>query len=139
MNATAIALLGYIGWFLLLLGGIAVFRLTVSLSQGKPANSFRPDGADVSPFSARLCGAHTNGYESFPFMGGLLLLALATNNTAVTDPLALAALASRIAQSSVNLVSTSVGAVQIRFAFFLVQFFIAVYWTIQLSARLAGI
>lgn len=56
MNATAIALLGYIGWFLLLLGGIVVFRLTVSLSQGKPANSFRPDGADVSPFSARLVG-----------------------------------------------------------------------------------
>ena len=124
MNASVIALLGYISWFLLLLGSIAVLRVSVSLTRGKAANSFRPDGSDVSPFSARLCGAHANGYESFPFMGGLLLLALATNNTAITDPLALIALASRIAQSSVNLVSTSVVAVQIRFAFFLVQFFV---------------
>lgn len=135
MNATAIALLGYIAWTLLLLGGIAVLRVSVSVLQNKPANSFRPDGSDVSPFSGRLCRAHANVYESFPFIGGLLLLALATDTTGITDPLALVLLASRIAQSTVHLLSTSAAAVLIRFGFFLIQYVIAAYWTVRFLAH----
>ncbi len=99
MNASVIALLGYIAWSLLLLGGIAVLRLSVSISQGKPANSFLPDGSEVSPFLARLCGAHANCVEGFPWLGGLLILALVTNNTSITDTLARVALAGRLGQS----------------------------------------
>ena len=138
MNATAFALAGYITWVLVLVGGIAVLRITVSLSRHKPANSFRPDGADVSPFSERLCRVHANCYESFPFIGGLLLLALATNTTGITNSLALVALSSRIAQSAIHLYSTSVAAAQVRFAFFLVQYVIACYWTIQFLLRFSA-
>jgi len=143
MNATAFALAGYIGWMLVLLGVLAVLRVSVTVLKGKPANSFKPDGTDVSPFSVRVVRAHANCYESFPFIGGALLLALATNNTAITNPLALAVLASRIAQSSIHLVSTSVVAVQLRFAFFVFQVAIAAYWVIQFlersaTGRLAG-
>ena len=138
MNATAFALTGYIVWVLVLVGGIAILRITVSLSRHKPANSFRPDGSDVSPFSERLCRAHANCYESFPFIGGLLLLALATNATGITNSLALVALSSRIAQSLIHLYSTSVAAAQVRFAFFLVQYVIACYWTIQFLLRFSA-
>lgn len=128
MNATALALTGYIGWVLLLLGAIAVVRLQASVVGGKPANSFATDGSDVSPFSGRLCRAHANCYENFPQLGGLMLLALATGTAAMTDPLALVLLAARVAQSAVHLYSTSETAVKVRFAFFLVQYGIAVYW-----------
>ena len=135
MNTTAFALTGYIVWMLVLVGGIAVLRITVSLSRHKPANSFRPDGSDVSPFSERLCRAHANCYESFPFIGGLLLLALATNATDITNSLALVALGSRILQSLTHLYSTSVTAAQLRFGFFIMQYVIAIYWTIQFLLR----
>lgn len=128
MNATALALTGYIGWILFLLGAIAVVRLQASVVGGKPANSFATDGSDVSPFSGRLCRAHANCYENFPQLGGLMLLALATGTAAMTDPLALVLLAARVAQSAVHLYSTSETAVKVRFAFFLVQYGIAVYW-----------
>lgn len=128
MNTTALALTGYIGWILLLLGAIAVVRLQASVVGGKPANSFATDGSDVSPFSGRLCRAHANCYENFPQLGGLMLLALATGTAAMTDPLALVLLAARVAQSAVHLYSTSETAVKVRFTFFLVQYGIAVYW-----------
>ena len=135
MNATAFALAGYIAWVLVLVAGIAILRITVSLSRHLPVNSFRPDGSDISPFSQRLCRVHANCYESFPFIGGLLLLALATNATDITNSLALIVLSSRITQSLIHLYSTSIVAAQVRFAFFLVQYAIAVYWTIQFMLR----
>ncbi|MEO0368279.1 MAG: hypothetical protein AAF197_05770 [Pseudomonadota bacterium] len=70
MNNTELALLIYIAWFLTLLGGIAVLRTWVTVIGKKAANSFSTSGDDVSPFSGRLCRAHANCYESFPFIGG---------------------------------------------------------------------
>lgn len=131
MNASALALIGYIGWILVLLGAIAVVRLHASMAGGKAANSFSPDGSDVSAFSGRLCRAHANCYENFPQLGGLLLLALATNTTEITNPLALVLLAARVSQSGVHLFSTSETAVKVRFAFFLVQYGIALYWAFR--------
>ena len=131
MNPTAIALAGYLLWTLLLLGGILGLRSYLTLSGQRPANRFKPDGSDVSPFAERLSRAHANCYESFPFLGGLLLLALATDTQPLTDPLALVVLVSRLGQSTVHLLSTSVMAVLVRFAFFLVQVLISVYWALR--------
>lgn len=129
-NPTALALVLYIGWFLLLLIGIAATRVHASIVHGKAVNSFATDGRDVSLFSARLCRAHANAYESFPFIGGLLLLALATGSTEITNPLALTLLAGRLAQSCVHVWSVRRIAVTVRFAFFVVQVSIAAYWTV---------
>ena len=85
----------------------------------------------MSPFSNRLCRAHANCYESFPILGGLLLLAIATNNTAITDGLAYYLIGARILQSSTQLASASNAAVQIRFVFFVVQIGIAIWWVVQ--------
>ncbi|MBU3913935.1 MAPEG family protein [bacterium] len=83
----------------------------------------------------RLCRAHANCYESFPFIGGLLILALMTGSTEGTNSLALIDLDSRIAQSVVHMISTSAMAVQVRFLFFLVQFIICFYWAVQFLMR----
>jgi hypothetical protein len=128
MNDTAIALLGYVGWFFILIVTLGILRTMVTLSGKKAANSFSTSGEDVSPFSARLCRAHANAYEFFPIAGGLLLFALATNQTGITNGLALIFVGARVLQSAVHLASTSVMMVQVRFFFFLVQLGIAGYW-----------
>lgn len=128
MTESAIALLGFVAWTLLLMLIMESMRTWLVLSGRKRSDSFRIDGSDVSPFAQRLARAHANCYESFPIIGGLLLLALATGSTHITDPLALWLLAARVAQSSTHLISANALAVQIRFACFAAQLLIAAWW-----------
>ena len=113
---------------LILLFTLAGLRSVLTLSGKKAVNSFNPDGTDVGAFSNRLCRAHANCYESFPIIGGLLLFALATDGTDVTNGLAMLMIGARVAQSAVHLISTSTIAVYARFGFFLVQVAIAALW-----------
>ena len=136
MNASSIALFGYIGWTLALIIGIEVARTYLVVAKGHVASRFQPDGADVSPFMHRLCRAHANCVEHFPIFGGLLIVALATGQTKITGPLALYFLGARLAQSMAHLASGSALAVNIRFAFFAMQLAIACYWLAGLVASL---
>lgn len=131
MTDTAIALLGYIGLMIVLLAILAGLRTGLTLGGKRAANSFSPNGEDVSPFSARLCRAHANAYEFFPIIGGLLLFALATGQTGITNDLAMIVLGARGLQAITHILSTRVLMVQARFFFFLVQFVIAIYWLFQ--------
>ena len=70
-----------------------------------------------------------------PVFGGLLVVALLTGKAALTDPLAPWLLAARLAQSLIHLASTSVAAVNLRFATFAVQLGIALYWSFLLLTR----
>ncbi len=133
MNASIAALLGYVAWTLALLMLLGLLRTKLTLAGERQPNSFAPGGADVSPFSNRLCRAHANCYEGFPIFGGLLLLAIASGNTAITDGLAYYFIGARILQSVVHLASTSNTAVLVRFAFFGVQLGIAIAWILQFS------
>ncbi|MBE0592390.1 MAG: MAPEG family protein, partial [Gemmatimonadales bacterium] len=67
-----------------------------------------------------------------PLFGGLLLVAIATGSTAITDPLAFVLLGARVFQSTVHMLSTSPAAAMIRFGAFAVQLVIAVYWVWRL-------
>jgi hypothetical protein len=125
------ALLGYVALMLVLLGTLATLRTMVTLSGKIAANGFKTTGEDVSPFSARLCRVHANAYEFFPVYGGLLLYAIATGQTEITNGLAMIFLGARVLQALVHLASTSVMAVQVRFAFFLIQFGIGIFWTLK--------
>ena len=131
MNPSIVAFIGYVTWTLALLLLLGTVRVSLTLRGKKAANSFAPDGTDVSPFVNRLCRAHANCYESFPIVGGLLLLAIATNNTAITDGLAYYMIGARVFQSITQLISSSVMAVQIRFAFFIVQIVISIMWILN--------
>ena len=138
MPLTALALTGHIAWILLLLGAIAALRVTVSTRTGKPANSFAPDGADVSPFSNRLCRAHANCVESFPFLGGLLVLALATDTPHITDHLAPMVLMARMAQTTTHLISTHERAILIRFSFLVIQYAVSAWWLVGFLQEFLG-
>ena len=139
MNASALALTGYVAWFLALLVTLGGVRAAAVLTAHRAPNSFKPDGSDMPPFAARLTRAHANCYESFPFFGGTLLLALATGSAAITDPLALIALACRVGQSTVHLASTSAMAVNLRFSLFLAQIGIVAYWLMKLYGKFVGL
>lgn len=132
MSHTSIAIFGLVAWTLILLTGIAILRTTLTLQRVKAANSFSPSGEDVSPFSGRLCRAHANCYEFLPFPLAILLYAVATQQTSITDSLAIVLLTTRVMQSSVHVVSTSRLAVSVRFALVLPQIFIAFYWMVRL-------
>ena len=127
-NYTTIALLGYIAIMMIILLVLAIMRTGLTLKGKKAANDFAVTGEDIGPLSQRLVRAHANIYEFFPIYGGLLLLALATGHTEITNGLALVFLGARALQSLSHIWSTSIFAVQVRFFFFLVQFGIAIYW-----------
>ena len=136
ISATALTLTAFIAWALLLLVLMAIMRSQLVLRGKVPANGFTPDNAGLSPFMQRLARAHANCVESLPVFGGLLLLAIVTEKTAITDPLAYMFLASRLIQSLVHLVSTSPTAVMVRFAAFAAQIGIGLYWAFQLLSSM---
>ena len=125
---TAIAILGLATWCLFTLLVLASYRVFLTLAAAKPANSFAPDGSDVPGFGQRLVRVHANGYENIPLYVGVMVYAIATEQTAITDPGAMMLLWARVAQGVVHAASTSIPAVLLRFAFFALQAGILASW-----------
>ncbi|MGB5695907.1 MAG: MAPEG family protein [Polyangiales bacterium] len=133
MSPSALALVGYAAWFLLLASWLLLFRTGLVLTGKYAANAFTPTGQEGSAFMQRLCRAHANCYENLPVFASLVLVAMATGNGAITDPLARWVLVARVAQSTVHLISTSELAVSTRATFHGVQLGIEAYWVVQLG------
>jgi len=131
-SATVISLTALIAWALALLVLMEAIRSKMVLAKEIPANGFLPDNANLSPFMQRLARAHANCLEGLPIFGGLMLIAVVTGRSTVTDPLAYFLLVARIVQSSIHLASVSPGAVTLRFCAFAVQMAIAIYWSYRL-------
>lgn len=129
---TGTALLLFASWSIVLLVSIAMYRTWVSMTAGKALNSFSAAGTDLPGFGQRLTRAHANTYEFLPIAGAVMLFAIATDQTAVTDELTTVLIGARLAQSIVHLASTSTIAVLIRFVFFFVQVCVVGYWIAQL-------
>ncbi len=134
MGATAIALIGFAGWFALLSIVLGVYRVGLVLGGKKVANTFATDGADLAPFGHRLTRARDNCFETLPLFAALALGASITGRLDVTDPLAMWVLYARIGQSAVHVASTSVPAVQLRATLFFAQILIYAWWVIRLLA-----
>ena len=135
MSKSAVILTLFISWALLLLVLMEVLRSYLVLSGRVRSNEFNPENSNLSPFMQRLARAHANCLEGLPVFGGLLVVALATGRTEVTDFLAPWLLGARVVQSSIHLASMSVVAVNARFTAFAVQIAVAVYWAWALIAR----
>jgi uncharacterized MAPEG superfamily protein len=131
-SPSVFALTGFLAWALALLVLMEVMRSQLVLRGKWPANGFTPDNAGLSPFMQRLARAHANCVEGLPVFGGLLLVAIATDRSAITDPLALVFLGSRVFQSLVHLATVSPAGVTVRFTAFAVQMAIGVYWALLL-------
>lgn len=136
MTSTGIALLGFVAWQLLLLFSLGFFRTSLVLAGKRASNSFAPSGDDMNGFGKRLTRAHANCYENIGAVGVVMLYAIATGQTGVTDGLAYALLGARIAQSLAHLISTGRLFVLVRFVFFVAQAAILVYWLLLLSGLL---
>ena len=128
MSTSGVVLTLFISWMLFLLVLMEVLRSQLVVTGRTPANAFQPDNANLSPFMQRLARAHANCVESFPVIGGLLVVALVTDRSAITDSLAPWLMLARVIQSGIHLVSLSEIAVTARFTVFAVQIGIAVYW-----------
>ena len=128
MSPTLLSLLGFITWALMLLVLMETLRSKLVLTKEIEANNFNPENSNLSPFMQRLARAHANCVESLPIFGGLMLVAIVSDNLQITDPLALVFLAARIVQSVIHLLSLSVVAVMLRFTAFAVQTVIGCYW-----------
>jgi len=136
ITPSSIALTGFITWALLLLVLMEVLRSQLVIRGKVVPSGFTPDNKNLSPFMQRLARAHANCVEGIPIFGGLLLVAIVTDRSAITDSLAYLFLASRIFQSVVHLVSLNPTVVTIRFLAFAVQMAIGVYWAFQLLMQL---
>lgn len=123
-----VALVGFIAWTLALLILMEAKRGLLVMRGEIPPNRFLPDNANLSAFMQRLARAHANCIEGLPVFGGLLLVAIATGSTAITDPLAFVLLGARVFQSTVHMLSISPAAAMVRFGGLAVQLAIAVYW-----------
>lgn len=132
MTPTLAALTGFIAWTLFLLVVMEAIRSRMVVTKEVPANGFRPDNSNLSPFMQRLARAHANCLEGLPIFGGLMLVAVVSGKSSLTDPLAFALLGARIVQSSIHLASLSPAAVTLRFSAFAVQMGIGAYWTVLL-------
>lgn len=132
MTPTLTALTGFIGWTLFLLVLMEIIRSKLVVTKAVPANGFRPDNANLTPFMQRLARAHANCVEGLPVFGGLMLVAVISGGSASTDGLAYALLIARMVQSTIHLASLSETAVTLRFLAFGVQVCIALYWSFML-------
>lgn len=133
MTPTAVALLGFAAWTIMMVMLLGLFRTGLVFAGKKKSNEFRATGEDLGSFGYRATRVHANCYENLPVAAAVLLYAIATNQTAITDPLALAFLGLRLAQSAVHLTSTARPMVLIRFAFYIGQNAILIFWILLLA------
>ncbi|MGD9601007.1 MAG: MAPEG family protein [Gammaproteobacteria bacterium] len=127
MSNTGFALIGLACWAILLSFMLVGVRVTASQG-GKALNSFDPTGKDMAGFGYRVTRAHGNTLENLAIFVALLLYALATGQTPVTEGLACWLLYARVGQSVVHMISTSVPFVLLRATFFSVQLVICLVW-----------
>lgn len=136
LSPSAAVLLSLVGWSLLLVFLLATMRGLKVLSGQKEVNAFAADGSDVPGFGQRLTRAYANCLENLPAQAAVLLYAMLAGQTTITDPLAYCLLGARVLQSCVHMLSTSALFVWLRFASYLVQVLILVWWLLRLSGLL---
>ncbi len=136
MTPTALALLGFAAWTIMMVMLLGVTRTGLVFAGKKKANEFRATGEDLGSLGYRITRVHANCIENLPIAAAVLLYAIATSQTAITDELAPAFIGLRLAQSVVHLISTARPMVLIRFALFVAQNAILLYWILALAQLL---
>ncbi|HBS31377.1 MAG TPA: MAPEG family protein [Parvularcula sp.] len=133
MTPTAVALLGFTAWTVLMVMLLGFTRTGLVFAGKKKSNEFKATGEDLGSFGYRATRVHANCYENLPAAAAILLYAIATDQTAITDPFAVVFIGLRVAQSCVHLLSTSRPMVLIRFTLYIAQNAILLYWVLSLA------
>ena len=122
------ALLLFAAWTLVLMFIYVNYRVLLTLTFKKPANSWGRDAADADPaIIKRAHHAHLNCVENLPVFAAIVLAASALGKAPVVDAVAAWVLYFRIAQSVTHLIGTSALLVFIRANFFLLQALLYLY------------
>ncbi len=130
MQATESTILWLVVWWALLMVQLPLIRLLASKKTGSMA--FDPNGIDLDGYGRRLTRAIANCQENIPLYIGVLLFAMVTGHTEITNATACWLLYARIAQSAAHLLSTSSLMILVRFSFFLLQFLLIICWVVQM-------
>ncbi len=128
MSTTACAVLGLATWAIVMTVILLVVRMSASMKDGKKLNSFEHEGRDMQPFGYRVTRAHGNTIENLAIPASFLLYSLVTSQTAITDGMAAWVLWSRVGQSVVHMISTSVPMVLVRATLFTIQTTVCAIW-----------
>ena len=130
MSATETAILYLVIWYAVLMLQLPAIRMIASRSTG--SMKFDPNGNDLEGYGQRLTRAVANCQENLPLAIGVMLLAMVTGNTEITNVSAMWFLYARIGQSVAHLLSSSTPLIMVRFTFFLVQFGLVLWWVVQM-------
>ncbi len=129
MFNSAEALIGFVVWAMFLIIPLGFARLQAVREDRIKTIAFDPYGKDLNRFGQRATRAYANSLENLAIPTSLLLYAIATQQTAITDGLACWALLARIVQSSLHLISLRIPVQLTRAGFFYVQYIIFSYWS----------
>ncbi|WP_374357572.1 MAPEG family protein [Chitinimonas sp.] len=133
LTTSQLALLGYLGWTMLLALLLVMHRGLFMLGGKRRIDGFTADNKGLSAFGERAARAHANAVENLPVAGGILMYAIASQQTAVTDPAAVCLLLLRVAQSLIHLSGTRPWQIWLRLSCFLAQLAICAYWLLGLA------
>ena len=131
MSASAVALFGLVGWTVLLT--LLLIGVRVKPIVGGQI-VFDQQGNDLPGLAQRVTRAQANSLEWLTISAALILYGIATDQSGVTDGLALMVLGSRLIQSIVHIISVSFPAVLLRATMFSVQMVIWVIWSIGFAS-----
>ena len=135
MTTSLLCLMLFALWTLcLVILGIGGYRVFAVLMLKKSANAFPADQTHEGPKWYKRCQrAHLNCVENLPIFACAVLMATVLKFSSSTfDLLAQIYLGARVLQSITHIMSTSIFAVNVRFAFFLTQLIcvITMFWLI---------
>jgi uncharacterized MAPEG superfamily protein len=127
------ALLLFAAWTLILMFIYVNYRVLLTMTGKKPANSW-PRGVpnDDPPFISRVQNAHLNAVENLPVFVAIVVGAYALEKVAVVDAVGAYVLYLRLAQSTIHMISISAAAVFVRAIFFTLQALLFLYMIWQL-------
>jgi uncharacterized MAPEG superfamily protein len=125
MSASVVCLFGLIAWPVVLLFVLLGARMS-HVFGGQLV--FDQQGADLGGTAQRITRAQANSLEWLVIPAALLVYGISTDQTAVTDGLAMVVLGSRIFQSITHIMSVSLPAFSIRATLFTVQVVIWLTW-----------
>lgn len=135
MTPSLTALAAYLGWTLLLLGVGVAYRSFMVLSTQRKADAWtRGRDPEDMPLFKRVADAFSNCLETAPLFIGVILIAYASDQSAVTDGLAMLFVAARVVQSVSHAISVHhLMIFFVRFPAFLLQVVLLAWWLLALT------
>ncbi len=132
MGTSVMAVLLFTAWTLVVVAIVLLWR-SFEIARGVPANSWgRGAERDRPGLVKRAEHAHINCLENLPVFAAIVMAAVFSDKSAVTDGVAMWVVYARVLQSVMHLIGTSQWLVLLRATFYFVQVALFVYMIVGL-------